>query len=86
MAIDYTRKRDELFVVRIWTEPTQYAATWRASVTHVATRECRFILGYGRDYHYAHDDYSIKQFNLPENLRGHTYFEPDEPKGEPGKD
>jgi len=36
-------------------------------------------LGYGRDYHYAHDDYSVKQFNLPENLRGHTYYEPDEP-------
>jgi putative ATPase len=43
-------------------------------------------LGYGRDYHYAHDDYSVKQFNLPENLRGHTYFEPDEPKGQPEKD
>jgi len=34
-------------------------------------------LGYGRDYHYAHDDYAVKQFNLPENLRGHTYFEDD---------
>ncbi|HTU71811.1 MAG TPA: replication-associated recombination protein A [Candidatus Baltobacteraceae bacterium] len=32
-------------------------------------------LGYGRDYHYAHDDYSIAQENLPENLRGHTYYE-----------
>ena len=32
-------------------------------------------LGYGRDYHYAHDDYSIKQENLPENLRGRTYYE-----------
>ncbi|HUA09355.1 MAG TPA: replication-associated recombination protein A [Candidatus Acidoferrales bacterium] len=31
-------------------------------------------LGYGRDYHYAHDDYSIKQENLPENLRGRTYY------------
>ena len=46
MAIEYTRKRDELFVVRIWTEPAQYASTWRASVTHVATRECRYLLGY----------------------------------------
>jgi len=35
-------------------------------------------LGYGRDYHYAHDDYSIKQENLPENLRGRTYYEPGE--------
>jgi putative ATPase len=35
-------------------------------------------LGYGRDYHYAHDDYTIKQENLPENLRGHTYYEPGE--------
>jgi putative ATPase len=32
-------------------------------------------LGYGRDYHYAHDDYSIKQENLPENLRGRTYYD-----------
>lgn len=31
-------------------------------------------LGYGRDYHYAHDDYSIKQENLPENLRGKIYY------------
>jgi putative ATPase len=35
-------------------------------------------LGYGRDYHYAHDDYSIKQENLPENLRGKHYYEPGE--------
>jgi putative ATPase len=33
-------------------------------------------LGYGRDYHYAHDDYTIKQENLPENLRGRHYYEP----------
>jgi len=46
MATDDTRRREELFVVRIWTEPSQYAATWRASVTHVATRECRYLLGY----------------------------------------
>ena len=32
-------------------------------------------LGYGRDYHYAHDDYAIKQENLPENLRGRTYYD-----------
>jgi putative ATPase len=35
-------------------------------------------LGYGRDYHYAHDDYSVKQENLPENLQGRTYYEPGE--------
>jgi putative ATPase len=35
-------------------------------------------LGYGRDYHYAHEDYSVKQENLPENLRGRKYFEPGE--------
>lgn len=35
-------------------------------------------LGYGRDYHYAHDDYTIKQENLPENLRGRRYYEPGE--------
>jgi putative ATPase len=32
-------------------------------------------LGYGRDYHYAHDDYSIKQQNLPENLHGRSYYD-----------
>jgi putative ATPase len=35
-------------------------------------------LGYGREYHYAHDDYSVKQENLPENLRGKRYYEPGE--------
>ena len=33
-------------------------------------------LGYGRDYHYAHNDYSIKQENLPENLRDRSYYSP----------
>jgi putative ATPase len=33
-------------------------------------------LGYGKDYHYAHDDYDVVQFNLPENLRGRKYYEP----------
>ncbi|HET9097233.1 MAG TPA: replication-associated recombination protein A [Candidatus Baltobacteraceae bacterium] len=40
-------------------------------------------LGYGRDYHYAHDDYSVKQQNLPENLKNRTYYTPgshDEPR------
>jgi putative ATPase len=32
-------------------------------------------LGYGKDYHYAHDDYDVVQFNLPENLRGRTYYQ-----------
>ena len=31
-------------------------------------------LGYGKEYHYAHDDYDVVQFNLPENLRGHRYY------------
>jgi putative ATPase len=35
-------------------------------------------LGYGKEYHYAHDDYDVKQFNLPENLRGRKYYEPGE--------
>ena len=35
-------------------------------------------LGYGKDYHYAHDDYSVKQDNLPENLRGRRFYEPGE--------
>jgi putative ATPase len=33
-------------------------------------------LGYGKAYHYAHDDYDVVQFNLPENLRGRSYYEP----------
>ena len=33
-------------------------------------------LGYGKDYHYAHDDYDVVQFNLPENLKGRKYYEP----------
>ncbi|MHB8462530.1 MAG: replication-associated recombination protein A [Vulcanimicrobiaceae bacterium] len=35
-------------------------------------------LGYGRDYHYAHNDYSVTQENLPENLHGHRYYAPGE--------
>jgi putative ATPase len=35
-------------------------------------------LGYGKDYHYAHDDYTIKQENLPENLQGRKYYDPGE--------
>ncbi len=46
MATGLTPKHDELFVVRIWNEPSQYASTWRASVTHVATRECRYLMSY----------------------------------------
>jgi putative ATPase len=33
-------------------------------------------LGYGRDYHYAHENYDVKQVNLPDNLRGRRYYEP----------
>jgi putative ATPase len=32
-------------------------------------------LGYGKDYHYAHDDYSVKQMNLPSNLNGRRYYD-----------
>ncbi|MBV8117165.1 MAG: replication-associated recombination protein A [Candidatus Eremiobacteraeota bacterium] len=35
-------------------------------------------LGYGNDYHYAHDDYSVVQANLPENLTGRRYYVPGE--------
>jgi putative ATPase len=35
-------------------------------------------LGYGKDYHYAHRDYTVKQENLPENLRGRKYYDPGE--------
>jgi putative ATPase len=34
-------------------------------------------LGYGKDYHYAHDDYDKRQMNLPENLSGRRYYRPD---------
>jgi len=34
-------------------------------------------LGYGAGYHYAHDDYDVKQLNLPENLRERRYYRPD---------
>ncbi len=33
-------------------------------------------LGYGEGYHYAHDDYAVKQFNLPDNLSGRRYYRP----------
>jgi putative ATPase len=33
-------------------------------------------LGYGKDYHYAHDDYSVVQVNLPGNLSDRRYYSP----------
>ncbi len=33
-------------------------------------------LGYGKEYHYAHDDYDVVQVNLPENLAGRRYYRP----------
>jgi putative ATPase len=33
-------------------------------------------LGYGRNYHYAHDNYDVTQVNLPDNLGGRRYYEP----------
>jgi putative ATPase len=33
-------------------------------------------LGYGKDYHYAHDDYDVTQVNLPENLSERRYYRP----------
>ena len=35
-------------------------------------------LGYAKDYHYAHDDYDVVQFNLPGNLRDRRYYSPGE--------
>ncbi len=34
-------------------------------------------LGYGRDYHYAHDDYDVEQVNLPPGLSERRYFQQD---------
>jgi putative ATPase len=31
-------------------------------------------LGYGKGYHYAHDDYDVVQLNLPPSLSGRRYF------------
>lgn len=33
-------------------------------------------LGYGREYHYSHEDYDVEQRFLPENLTGRAYYEP----------
>ncbi len=33
-------------------------------------------LGYGKDYHYAHDDYGVVQLNLPDNLSERRYYSP----------
>jgi len=33
-------------------------------------------LGYGKGYHYAHDDYGVEQTNVPENVAGRTYYHP----------
>ncbi|HEU5478823.1 MAG TPA: replication-associated recombination protein A, partial [Candidatus Tumulicola sp.] len=33
-------------------------------------------LGYGKGYHYAHDDYDVVQQNLPDNLAGRRYYRP----------
>jgi putative ATPase len=33
-------------------------------------------LGYGQNYHYAHDNYDIVQMNLPPNLAGRRYYRP----------
>ena len=42
------RLRDEVFVVRIWTEEDAFRrGAWRASVTHIHSRECRFFTNYG---------------------------------------
>jgi len=35
-------------------------------------------LGYGEGYHYAHDDYTVTQEHLPENLQGRSYYQPGE--------
>ena len=37
-------------------------------------------LGYGKGYHYAHDDYDVVQVNLPPALSERRYYQPDEKK------
>jgi putative ATPase len=33
-------------------------------------------LGYGKGYHYAHDDYGVETVNVPENVAGKAYYQP----------
>ena len=33
-------------------------------------------LGYGKGYHYAHDDYDVEQLNLPPGLADRRYYIP----------
>jgi hypothetical protein len=48
MAIVRRRPHDEVFVIRIWSESDALTrGSWRASVTHVVTRERRFFTNYG---------------------------------------
>jgi putative ATPase len=35
-------------------------------------------LGYGKGYHYAHDDYDVETVNVPDNVAGKTYYQPGE--------
>jgi len=42
--VQNNRRRDETFVIRIWSEGA--AATWRASVTNVANGERRYFTAY----------------------------------------
>ena len=48
MAATRRLPNDEIFVIRVWSENDAAArGAWRASVTHVATRERRFFTNYG---------------------------------------
>ena len=46
--IQQDRRREEVFVVRVWSErPEPDDRAWRASVTNVHTSERRFFTNYG---------------------------------------
>ena len=48
MATARRRPNDEIFVIRVWSEnEAPVRGAWRASVTHVVTRERRFFTNYG---------------------------------------
>lgn len=41
------RKPDDVFLVRIWTEPDEVSPNvWRASVTHLSTNRRRYFTNY----------------------------------------
>jgi hypothetical protein len=48
MTSSRPRQRDEMFVIRIWSEEERAVRTgWRASVTHVSSGQRHYFTNYG---------------------------------------